>query len=201
MKLRYDLEVSGFPSSHAGHLVLLGLKEQDYPAPSASRIGRPGRARFFNGRIGRAQVNRLRAFRLGLQIADRYAPLWTKCPPSNGIGANEFIVTVTQRRRSISSRASDTPWPWELNIGITCSNVGFRTRISGETDFPCIYDDRVGLGRTYAKLDALTFDNWSNAIRAGRSYVSDGRSHLMDLRSNGVAVGGPDVKPLTGACT
>ncbi|HEX4850128.1 MAG TPA: CehA/McbA family metallohydrolase, partial [Puia sp.] len=29
--LRYDLEISGFPSSHAGHLVLLRLKEQDYP--------------------------------------------------------------------------------------------------------------------------------------------------------------------------
>src|SRR5260370_19109155 len=26
-----DLEVSGFPSSHAGHLVLLGLTDQDYP--------------------------------------------------------------------------------------------------------------------------------------------------------------------------
>ena len=30
-KMHYDLEVSGFPSSHAGHLVLLGLKDQDYP--------------------------------------------------------------------------------------------------------------------------------------------------------------------------
>ena len=29
--MRYDLEVSGFPSSHAGHLVLLNLREQDYP--------------------------------------------------------------------------------------------------------------------------------------------------------------------------
>ena len=29
--MRYDVEVSGFPSSHAGHLVLLRLKEQDYP--------------------------------------------------------------------------------------------------------------------------------------------------------------------------
>jgi hypothetical protein len=29
--LRYDVEVSGFPSSYAGHLVLLRLKEQDYP--------------------------------------------------------------------------------------------------------------------------------------------------------------------------
>ena len=30
-KLRYDVEVSGFPSSHAGHLCLLRLSEDDYP--------------------------------------------------------------------------------------------------------------------------------------------------------------------------
>ena len=29
--MRYDVEVSGFPSSHAGHLCLLNLKEDDYP--------------------------------------------------------------------------------------------------------------------------------------------------------------------------
>ena len=29
--LRYDIEVSGFPSSHCGHLVLLRLAEQNYP--------------------------------------------------------------------------------------------------------------------------------------------------------------------------
>src|SRR5215470_12842720 len=29
--IRYDLEVSGFPSSHCGHLALLGLSDQDYP--------------------------------------------------------------------------------------------------------------------------------------------------------------------------
>jgi hypothetical protein len=29
--LRYDLEVSGFPSSHCGHLVLLRLRTPDYP--------------------------------------------------------------------------------------------------------------------------------------------------------------------------
>lgn len=30
-RIRYDVEVSGHPSSHTGHIVLLGLKEQDYP--------------------------------------------------------------------------------------------------------------------------------------------------------------------------
>ena len=34
--MRYDVEVSGFPSSHAGHLCLLRLKEDDYPG--ASRV-------------------------------------------------------------------------------------------------------------------------------------------------------------------
>ncbi|MBS1830902.1 MAG: hypothetical protein JST93_36755, partial [Acidobacteria bacterium] len=30
-RIRYDVEVSGFPSSHTGHICLLGLKQQDYP--------------------------------------------------------------------------------------------------------------------------------------------------------------------------
>ena len=32
--LRYDVEVSGFPSSHAGHVCLLRLQEDDYPGTS-----------------------------------------------------------------------------------------------------------------------------------------------------------------------
>jgi hypothetical protein len=66
---------------------------------------------------------------------------------------------------------------------VSRTRVGFRTRISGGRT-SCIYDDRVGLGHP-AKLDALTFDNWLDAIRVGRSYVSDGRSHLMDTAVNG----------------
>ena len=77
----------------------------------------------------------------------------------------------------------DTPAPWELNIWYHTLNCGFRTRISGETDFPCIYGERVGLGRVYVKLDgALDFDAWCDGLKAGRSYVSDGRSHLIDFQ-------------------
>jgi hypothetical protein len=79
---------------------------------------------------------------------------------------------------------------WELNIWYHTLNVGFRTRISGETDFPCIYDDRVGLGRSYTKLPGgLSYPAWLDALREGRSYVSDGRSHLIDLTVNGQGVG------------
>ena len=68
--------------------------------------------------------------------------------------------------------------------------MGFRTRISGETDFPCITDAVVGQGRVYAKVDGpLSYKAWLESVREGRSYVSDGRSHLMDFRVNGTEVG------------
>jgi hypothetical protein len=86
--------------------------------------------------------------------------------------------------------AGDTPYVWELNIWYHTLNAGFRTRISGETDFPCIYDDNVGLARSYCKVDGpLTYRKWIDALRAGRNYVSDGKSHLIDFTVNGVALG------------
>jgi hypothetical protein len=84
----------------------------------------------------------------------------------------------------------DTPYVWELNMWYHTLDCGYRTRISGETDFPCIYDERVGLGRSYVKMDGkLDFDRWCEGIRAGRNYVSDGRSHLMEFQVGSTAVG------------
>ena len=84
----------------------------------------------------------------------------------------------------------DTPLPWELNMWYHTLNTGFRVRLSGETDFPCIFDDRVGLARTYAQLDGkLDFDRFVDAIKDGRSYVSEGRSHLIDFRVNSTPLG------------
>ncbi len=111
-------------------------------------------------------------------------------PGFDSIGANEYIVDVTHPDSVDFISAVDTPHVWELNIWYHTLNVGFRTRISGETDFPCIYGERVGLGRTYAKPEGgLTFAAFLDALRNGRSYVSDGRSHLIDLTVNGQGIG------------
>jgi hypothetical protein len=89
----------------------------------------------------------------------------------------------------------DTPSVWELNVWYHTLNCGMTTRISGETDFPCIYGDKVGLGRIYVKLDPakqkqqLDFDAWCEGIRDGRSYCCDGLSHLVDFSVNGLGVG------------
>jgi hypothetical protein len=144
MKLRYDLEVSGFPSSHAGHLVLLGLKDQDYPGTKRIEDWPTWTLPVLQWAHRQGAVTGYAHSGWGLQIADRTLPS-DEVPAFDGIGANEFIVTVTEPDTVDFISSVDTPWPWELNIWYHVLNVGFRTRLSGETDFPCIYDDRVGL--------------------------------------------------------
>lgn len=187
--MHYDLEVSGFPSSHAGHLVLLGLHQQEYHG--VKRIEQwPSWdlpilqwAKAQGATVGFAHSG------WGLQVSGSQLPT-DQMPAFDGIGANEYIVDVTQPGAVDFISAGDTPYTWELNIWYHTLNAGFRTRISGETDFPCIYDGRVGQGRGYSKIDGpITYAKWLDAIRKGRSYVSDGRSHLMDFSINGVAMG------------
>jgi hypothetical protein len=134
----------------------------------------------------------------GLNLNEAKIPS-EEMPPFNGIGANEYIVDVTHEVPGPKGDAVpavdfmstvDTPWTWELNIWYHTLNVGFRTRVSGETDFPCIYGERVGLGRSYVKLpEKWTYEDWCEGIRAGRNYVSDGSSHLIDFKVNDRSVG------------
>jgi len=187
--MHYDLEVSGFPSSHAGHLVLLGLANQDYP--HCVRIEQWPTWDLPILRWAKSQ-GALAGFAhsgWGLEVKSTELPNY-EIPGFDSIGANEYIVDVTHPGTVDFISTMDTPYPWELNIWYHTLNVGFRTRISGETDFPCITDARVGQGRVYAKLDGpLSYSAWLAGLGAGRSYVSDGRSHLMDFSVNDVQVG------------
>jgi hypothetical protein len=216
--MRYDVEVSGFPSSHAGHLCLLNLVEDDYPntkriedwptwtvpilkwgqeqggivgyshsgwglalpdyLPDGSRGALPST-------WGGARGNQ--AGRAADKLPD-YA-----MPPFDGIGANEYIVAAAVGACDFISTV-DTPAVWELNIWYHTLNCGLRSRISGETDFPCIYGDRVGLGRVYVELDpklSLSYNHWVHGLVDGRSYVGDGLSQLQYFRVNDVAMGHP----------
>jgi hypothetical protein len=187
--MHYDLEVSGFPSSHAGHLVLLGLKDQDYPGTKRLEDWPTWTLPILKWAKAQGAVVGFAHSGWGLEVKSRELPNY-EMPAFDGIGANEFIVDVTHPGAVDFISAGDTPHIWELNIWYHTLNAGFRTRISGETDFPCITDDRVGLARSYAKVaGGLTYRKWIDAVQAGRNYVSDGRSHLMDFAVNGVEAG------------
>lgn len=239
--MRYDVEVSGFPSAHAGHLCLLRLKEDDYEYPQPVEFdwkyaGKEGR---FKGQkteqIGEWPTWDLPVLKWGkdqggvvgfshsgwgLALPD-YGPGGERMssigypqrpgaprgraadklpdyamPPFDGIGANEFVVDTVHGVCDFISSV-DTPAVWELNAWYHTLNCGMTTRISGETDFPCIYGDKVGLGRIYVKAatndrdpkGSVDFDSWVDGIRDGRSYVCDGLSHLVNFSANGLGVG------------
>jgi hypothetical protein len=188
-RMHYDLEVSGFPSSHSGHLVLLGLKEQDYPGTKKIEDWPTWDMPILKWGKKQGAVVGFAHSGWGLQVSDANIPSY-EMPGFDGIGANEYIVDVTEPNLVDFISAGDTPSVWELSIWYHTLNVGFRTRISGETDFPCITDDRVGRARSYVKVNGqLSYEDWIKGVNAGQSYVSDGRVHLMDFQAGDVAVG------------
>lgn len=188
--MRNDVEVSGFPSSHAGHVVLLRLKEDDYPGTSKIEEWPSWTlpvlqwAKSQGGVVGYAHSG------WGLEPLEPTEELPNYViPKMDGIGANEHIVTVTQNVVDFYS-LGNTPAKHELNMWYHTLNAGFRTRISGETDFPCVYDERVGLARSYFRPEGpLSYDTYVLALQQGRSYVTDGASHIIDFRVNGVEAG------------
>jgi len=212
--MRYDVEVSGFPSSHAGHLCLLRLSEDDYPGTTAIEEWPSWTLPVLAWGRRQGAVVGYSHSGWGLALPDRMPGGGREFPPRgeptadwrgraadtlpdeampafDGIGANEFIVAAAHDACDFIS-AVDTPVIWELNIWYHTLNCGLRPRISGETDFPCIYGERVGLGRVYVRLDPdqpLTYDAWVDGLRRGRSYCGDGRSHVFDLRVAGLGVG------------
>jgi hypothetical protein len=209
--LRYDIEVSGFGSHQSGHLCLLRLKEEIYPGGDSKDhwptlcLNTLRWAKKQGSVCGPAHSG------WGLQVKSAELPNY-EVPPFDGIGANEYIVDVTHELPGPDGKPmpavdflsmGDTPSVWELNMWYHTLNVGYRTRISGETDFPCIYGEKVGLGRSYVKLDGrLDYDQWCEGIRRGRNYVGDGKSHLMEFTLNATRMGenGSELK-LAGAGT
>jgi hypothetical protein len=191
--LRYDVEVSGFGSHQSGHLCLLRLRDQIYPGGDSMHHWPTLGLNTLRWARKQGAVSGPAHSGWGLEVTTTNLPNYV-VPPFDGIGANEYIVDVTHLVPDETERpvpavdfisTVDTPYVWELNIWYHTLNLGFRTRISGETDFPCIYGERVGLGRSYVRIDGdLNYDDWCQGIREGRNYVGDGRSHLLGFRVN-----------------
>ncbi len=196
--LRYDVEVSGFGSHQSGHLCLLRLRDQIYPGGDSDKhwptlgLNTLRWAKKQGAICGPAHSG------YGLAMPGDEIPNFN-IPPFDGIGANEFIVDVTHQVPGPDGKLVpavdfislvDTPPVSELSMWYHTLNAGFRVRGAGETDFPCISSERVGMGRTYVKLeDKLDFDSWCDGLARGASYVSDGRSHLLDFKIENQGVG------------
>ncbi|HMJ90810.1 MAG TPA: CehA/McbA family metallohydrolase, partial [Candidatus Acidoferrum sp.] len=153
--LRYDIEVSGFGSHQSGHLVLLRLKEQIHPGGNSSKHWPTLGLNTLKWAKKQGAVTGPAHSGSGIQVRGTDLPNYT-IPKYDGIGANEFIVDITHEvpgpdgklvpAIDFTSTVDTDPYA-ELNMWYHSLNAGFRVRASGETDFPCIYGERVGLGR------------------------------------------------------
>ena len=113
-------------------------------------------------------------------------------PEMNGIGAQEICVTTAQGLCDFIS-AMDTNRVPEWNCWYHLMNCGYPLKVSGETDFPCITDSRVGQGRVYVqlgtKIEKINFKDWAAGLAKGRSYVSDGYAHALEFSVDGKVPG------------
>ena len=184
--LRYDVEISGFPSSYWGHLVLLQLEEQDYPGTKRIEEWPTWNLPILRWAKGQGSVTGFAHIGHGLVVPSHDLPNLL-IPPFDDNGANEFLIDVTHGLVDFLSSV-DTPAPAELNLWYHALNCGFQIPMAGETDFPCLFE-KVGVGRSYVHLphppvgDA-GYREWIAGLKAGRSYVSDGRSHILNLEVN-----------------
>ena len=200
--LRYDVEVSGFGSHMSGHLNLLNLQQQIYPGGESKEhwptLGlNTLRWAKRQGAICGPAHSSIGLSRIVGRVPDTEGkdgphslPNYN-IPAFDGIGANEFIMDVTHQVPGPDGKpvaavdfisTMNTERVAEWNMWYHVLNAGFRIAASGETDFPCMSGERVGIGRVYARVDGrLTFSKWVQSIADGRSYVSDGLCHLLDF--------------------
>jgi hypothetical protein len=95
-------------------------------------------------------------------------------PPFSSIGSNELVVDVPHGAADFIAGA-EFGLAAEMNVWYHLLNTGFRTLMLGETDFPCVSDERPGIGRTYVSLPEppagdLALEAWmlSRPSRLGR---------------------------------
>ena len=197
--LRYDVEVSGFGSHAAGHLNLLNLSQQipeggdsmDHWPTLGMNTLRWAKAQGAVTGTAHSGHGLMRAVgRTPGEDGPHRLPNFD-LPAFDGIGACEFVMQVTHEVPGPDGKpvpaidfiaTMNTPREAEWNMWYHVLNCGFPIVASGETDFPCMSGERVAMGRVYVKLDGeLDYDRWVRNLQLGKSYVSDGRAHLMEF--------------------
>ncbi len=162
-----------------GHIILLGLKE-------ARTIWNESTYRILEW--GRSQ-NAVTGFCHMQYLNDRSPDELTCCIPLDypvevALGTVDFL--------------SEDVWLNDASINsyYKILNCGFRPAWTAGTDFPCNNSQPLGSLLTYVQIKdkPLTYSNWIEGIKAGRTVVStNGHNEFLDLAINGIAGPGDEI--------
>lgn len=186
--LHYDLEVSAFAAGASGHLLMFGLRDIDY-ASDPFRAPRSG--------LGLPEWARAQGERVAVGMA--HGQFWTAngfpTPPVACCVPWEFPIQAVRGGVSflVTERRVDGPPidPGTYQLWRTLLSAGYRIAIMGGSDYPCIHRELSGAPRTDVIVSGpLTYDAWLEGVRRGRTVVTLDGAHRLNLRVNGVGLGG-----------
>jgi cysteine-rich repeat protein len=188
--IHYDLEVSRFPAAETGHLVLLGLSSINF-SPDPFRSPRSG-IPVLDWALG--QGPRVVAGMAHGQFwpADGRFP----SPPQVCCMPYDFVVDAVRGRLAFLETERRGLGPpvdaGTLRLWKAVQNAGVRVALLGASDYPCIHHVLASESpRTDVILGGdLTYDRWLEALRRGQTSVALGRGNHLNLRANGIWLGG-----------
>jgi cysteine-rich repeat protein len=186
--LHYDLEVSAFAAGNTGHLVMLGLRDIGFSSDPfrspKSGLSLPAWAKAQDPRVA-----------VGMAHGQFWPASGFPSPPVACCMPWELPVQVARGGVSflITERRVDGPVvdPGTAHLWRALLNTGYRLAILGGSDYPCVHREIGGAPRTDVIVDGpLTYDAWLAGVRAGRTVVTLDAAHRLNMRVNGVPLGG-----------
>jgi cysteine-rich repeat protein len=182
--LHYDLEVSHFEAARGGHLIALGLRSLDFSPP------------VFDTPTGMPVADWARA--QGAVVGMAHAQFWPEqgFPRPPGGCCMPWELPIEVARGSLDFLAVEKPGKYPVDGGAfrvwkSLLNSGFRVPLAAGSDYTCLNHGFASrTPHTDVLLDdPLTYKGFIDALRQGRSTVSLGRGHRLDLRVNGARMG------------
>lgn len=181
-KLQFGLEVSGFQASQFGHLQILGMSDGVFPIDSPY----PGPILSFYDQAlnGYAHVSWFNDYTRVPFFAGTNGAY--TAPIDAALGMIDFLEV-----RNVDPIPGLETITW-TGIYYKLLNAGVRISLTGGSDNSCFIPE-IGDSRTYARLgpgEPLSFQGWTEAIRAGRTSIAAGTVRFLDLDVDGTGLGG-----------
>lgn len=180
--LRYDLEVSGFPSDATGHLIALGLQDIGFPR-------RPNSLPIAEWAVGQGAL-------VGMAHAQMWPPGYA-FPATDSNAPYEFPVGLALGRlhfletEALETNGDPLP-PGARLLWTSLLNSGFKVPVVAASDFPCMAFPALDSEsvRTYVQVyGPFSYDAWLDGIRGGRTVVARGARDFLAMTVDGADIG------------